>query len=540
MKAAHAIVRCLANEKVTTVFGYPGAAICPLYDALSDSAIENVLMRNEQSAGHAASGYARLSGKVGVCLATSGPGATNLITAIASAYMDSIPMVAITGQVPRSLIGRDVFQEADITGACAPFIKHSTLVQNAAELPRLIKEAFHIARSGRPGPVLLDIPVDILQAEIGELVIPSRVQIVGYKPRVAGHALQIKRAVEALSYAERPVICAGGGVLSAHAEPLIATLAERLDAPVIHTMMGVGVLPASHPLSMGMLGTYGVAAANHALYHADVVLLAGARVGDRAVAAAHQLSETARVIHVDVDPAEIGKNLPADIPIVGDASAVLSALLEQTSPRFHTEWVRDCRRLKSVGNFPSSRDFVTPGRLMNKLCARMEPDGILVADVGQNQIWSANHFALARGRFLTSGGMGTMGYSLPAAIGASMAAPGRQVVAVCGDGAFQMCMMELATLCQQKLPVKIILSNNQRLGMIRELQDRQFGGRHTAVELPGSPDFIALAAAYGINGIRLSSDAGAETALDAMLGSSGPFLLECMVDPALPSLERNA
>ena len=535
MKASKAIVRCLEKEKITTVFGYPGAAICPLYDALSDSSIRHVLMRQEQSAGHAASGYARISGKAGVCLATSGPGATNLITAIASAYMDSIPLVAITGQVQSFLIGRDVFQEADITGACAPFIKNSTLVKDPKELPRVIKEAFHIARTGRPGPVLVDIPVDILESDMGDFSYPAGVHIVGYKPSVAGHALQIKRAAEALSKSERPVLCAGGGVLSCHAEGLLARLAERLDIPVIHTMMGVGVLPATHPLSLGMLGSYGVPAANQALYQADTVLIVGARVGDRAVAAAHQLSDNAKVIHIDVDPAEIGKNLPVDIPIVGDAAAVLETLLNQTKPQFHTDWVRSCRAKKMYSEEPEQDGYVSPGRLIGRLCSRMEPDGILVADVGQNQIWSANHFDLPQGRFLTSGGMGTMGYSLPAAIGASLAASDRQVAVVCGDGAFQMSQMELATVCQEKIPLKIVVFNNRRLGMIRELQDKKYRGRRYSVDLVG-PDFIRLAQAYGIESLRLERDGDTDAALERLLGSQSAFLLECMIDPEQPSM----
>ena len=536
ISAAKAVVKCLEREGVGTVFGYPGAAICPVYDALIGSKVTHILVRQEQAAGHAASGYARVTGRVGVCLATSGPGATNLLTALASAYMDSVPMVAITGQVPRALIGRDVFQEADITGACEPFIKHSYLVEEAESLPRVMKEAFHIARTGRPGPVLVDIPVDVQESMLNRFEYPAAAHIVGYKPTTVGHAVQIKRALEALGQAKRPVICAGGGVFSAKATELLRLFAEQVDAPVVTTMMGVGALEAGHPLRLGMLGTHGVRAANQALYAADLLVICGARVGDRAVAKTGQVAENAVVIHIDVDPAEIGKNLKTAIPIVGDVGQVLAKMLELGQKLEHPAWCEQCTAWKTNGYGQDIKGFLNPYRFLEKLNGSMRPEGVIVADVGQNQIWSANTFGVPKGRFLTSGGMGTMGYSLPAAIGAKLADPSREVVCVCGDGSFQMSMMELATLCQHNISVKIVIMKNMRLGMIRELQDEKYAHRHTAVFLDGSPDFMKLAEAYGISAACLRENDKAEAAIDEMLGHKGPYLLECSVSPDQPSL----
>ena len=536
---AEIMVKCLEKQGVKVLFGYPGAAICPFYDALRDSSIRHVLVRQEQNAGHAASGYARASGKVGVCVVTSGPGATNLITAIASAYMDSIPIVAITGQVRSDLLGRDVFQEADITGACEPFTKHSYLVKHTADLPRVFREAFHIASTGRPGPVLIDIPVDVQQQSIERFSYPDKVDIIGYKPSVNGHAVQIQRAAEAIKKASRPIICAGGGVFSAKAVEELRALVNETGIPAVCTMMGIGALPTAHPLNLGMLGTHGVKGANTAIHQADLILLCGARVGDRAMAAPDQIAKHAKIIHIDIDPAEIGKNMPAAIPIVGDLKLVLEKLradVREAGVTCPADWVQACMAAKVPYSRHFSTSLVNPKALIGLLSDRLREDSILVADVGQNQIWSANHYQVKKGRFLTSGGMGTMGYSVPAAIGAKMACPDRQVVAVCGDGSFQMQFMELATLCCQGLDLKIIVMTNHRLGMVRELQDNGYGGRQSGVDLAGSPDFIKLAEAYGIPGLRISSDAQAEGAVEALLNAPGPFLLECQVDEKEPSL----
>ena len=536
---AAAMVQCLEWEGVRVAFGYPGAAICPFYDVLAHSAIHHVLVRTEQNAAHAASGYARISGKVGVCIATSGPGATNLLTGLASAYMDSIPLVAITGQVRSDLLGRDVFQEADITGAAEPFIKHSYIIKRARDIPRVFKEAFYIASTGRPGPVLIDIPIDMQQAAIPEFDYSQPVDILGYKPRTQGHSLQIKKAVEALKASKRPVLCAGGGVFSAHARGELRALVEQCRLPVVCTMMGIGALPSAHPLNLGMLGSHGCIPANKAVRDADLLVLVGARVGDRAVAAPGQVAARAKIIHIDIDPAEIGKNMPAHIPIVGNLKGVLAELTRLSDWQTPDEWVEQVTGRKqryAAKSIPPEEGYVEPKAFMRRLSEKMAADAILCADVGQNQIWSANHVAVREGRFLTSGGMGTMGYSIPCAVGAKLAAPRRQVCAVCGDGSFQMSMMELGTICQERLPVKIIIMRNTRLGMVRELQDNQYKGNHSAVYLDGSPDFVRLAAAYGIPARSVSSNEEGEAAVDEMLHTDGPYLLECIVRPDYPSL----
>ncbi|MCL2488201.1 MAG: biosynthetic-type acetolactate synthase large subunit, partial [Oscillospiraceae bacterium] len=498
--AAAAMVAALEKEGVSRIFGYPGAAICPFYDRLAGSAIRHVLVRSEQHAAHAAGGYARISGKTGVCVATSGPGATNLLTGIASAYMDSIPLVAVTGQVRSDLLGRDVFQEVDITGSAEPFTKHSYLVSRAADIPRVFREAFHIAASGRPGPVLIDVPVDIQQKTLSDPHYDRPVDIIGYKPRIQGNPRQIKRAAEAMAEAKRPVICAGGGIFSAGAQELLARLVQTTGMPVVTTMMGIGALPSAAPLNLGMIGSHGCVPANKALRDADLVILAGARVGDRAMAAPGQVASRAKIIHIDVDPAEIGKNMSAHIPIVGDLAHILSELLTPGEeipgglPRTPEEWaaiVTDRKARYAAKSIPEITGYVEPKSFMRMLSRKMADNAILCADVGQNQIWSANNYAVGPGgRFLTSGGLGTMGYAIPCAVGAKSAAPERQVCAVCGDGGFQMSMSELGTINQEGLGVKIVVMRNGRLGMVREMQDNQYQSVHSAVSLDGSPDFV--------------------------------------------------
>lgn len=534
---AEAMVRSLELEGVRTVFGYPGAAVCPFLDALASSRINCILVRHEQNAGHAASGYARVSRSPGVCFATSGPGATNLITALATAYMDSIPLVAVTGQVRCDLIGRDVFQEADITGAAEPFCKYSYLVENVQDIPRVFKEAFYIASSGRPGPVLIDMPIDMQLAQL-EFDYPTRVDIRGYKPSFKGHALQIKKVAKAVAAAKRPVICAGGGIFFSGAQRELLAFAEKCSIPVVTTMMGIGALPTDHPLNLGMLGTHGVYAANRAIREADLVIIVGARVGDRAMAAPDQIAARATVIHIDIDPAEIGKNLETEIPVVGDAGQILRELCEITpEPAEKSEWAEQCARDKEQNRLlPEPRPgFVEPRRFISELSSRLSDDAVFVSDVGQNQIWSANFYKAKNGRFLTTGGMGTMGYALPAAEGVAAANPSGTVVACCGDGGFQMSMMELATIVQQGFDVKIVVMRNDRLGMVRELQEKLYGGRCVATTLK-DPDFIKLAGAYGIPGARIDSNAEAGDAIAAMLSTAGPYLLECAVSPDEESL----
>lgn len=538
ISGADIMIKCLEAEGVTTVFGYPGAAICPFYDSLYKSNIKHILVRMEQSAVHAANGYSRCSNKVGVCVATSGPGATNMITGIATAYSDSIPVICITGQVKRELLGRDVFQEADITGACEPFVKHSYLVNDTKDLPRVFKEAFHIATTGRMGPVLIDIPQDVQEEEIESFEYPESVDIVGYKPNVRGHKMQIKKAVELIKKAERPLIVAGGGVLSSGSKLKLVKFAETTGIPVISTLMGIGVMPSEHMRYLGMLGSHGKKYANRALHESDLLIVCGARLGDRAVARPDQVSQTSKIIHIDIDPAEIGKNVKTTVPIVGDMKNVIEKLIEEIGD-YHTphEWCETYRDWKKnlYRTPPVTEGFVEPRSLVAKLSFMMKSKGILVADVGQNQIWCANNFRIREGRFLTTGGMGTMGYSVPAAIGAKLARPTRDVVAVCGDGSFQMNLTELGTIMQNNIDIKIIVMRNNRLGMVRELQTKQYGGRFSATIL-GDPDFKEIAKAYGIKSAEVNSNEEAERVAEEMFRLKEPFILICNVYPDTPSI----
>jgi len=532
---AQAIVKALENEGVEVIFGYPGAAICPFYDALIDSQIRHILTRHEQGAAHAANGYARASGKVGVCVVTSGPGATNLITGIATAYMDSIPIVAITGQVSSDLIGRDVFQEADITGATAPFVKHSYLVKNAKDLPRVIKEAFYIASTGRPGPVLIDVPVDIQNKEI-EFDYPNSVDIRGYKPNLKGHSLQIKRIADAIAKAKKPVICAGGGIIRSGAAEELLTLAEKCRIPVTPTLMGIGALPSDHELNVGMLGTHGVYVANYAINNTDLLIILGARVGDRAMSKPNQIAKKAKIVHIDIDPAEIGKNIEVSIPVVGDLKQILNELNAVVSKGESDDWVEELKKKKeehSIKMNPDyNSDYVNPKYLLSVLTEVVDADTIVTTEVGQNQIWVANNFGVRRpGSFITSGGMGTMGYGLPAAVGAKVACPGSKVICIGGDGSFQMSMQELGTIKQNKIGVKVLIFNNYRLGMVRELQKNRHSVRYTQVFLDENPDFLAIFKAYGFEGQRISSNKDVKKALEKMLEDDNPYLLECIVDP---------
>ncbi len=530
IRAAEAMVRCLGSEGVKVVFGYPGAAICPFYDELYRSDIHHVLVRHEANAGHEASGYARITGKPAVCVATSGPGATNLLTAIATAYADSIPLICITGQVSTDQIGCDVFQEVDITGAAQPFVKHSYLVKDASQLPRIFKEAFYLAGTGRKGPVLIDVPVDVQNTMI-DFEYPETVTMRTYKPTVKGNPMQIKKICEAVENAKRPLICAGGGIFLAGAEKELIKFAEKAKVPAVSTMMGLSLFPTEHPLYLGMLGMHGLKAANRAVSECDTMILIGARVGDRAVKSPTFLAENKQIIHIDIDPAEIGKNIPVDIPLVGDCKTILEELTEKIGEVDHSQWLSELSEIKDdVPENDETEGFINPKVFLRKLSDRMPADTVCVADVGQNQIWCCNNYAIKEGgRFMTSGGMGTMGYSVPCGIGAKMAAPEREVVVVCGDGSFQMQMMELATVMQEKIAVKIIVMRNNYLGMVRELQTKGYGDRLIAVDLDGSPDFVALARAYGIESDRVSTMAEAEEKLEKLASSDKPYLLECDV-----------
>ena len=529
MTVAKAMVKCLEAEKVKHVFGYPGAAICPFYDELLDSDIQHILVRHEVNGGHSASGYARMSGSPAVCIATSGPGATNIITAIATAYMDSIPLIVITGQVNSDQIGRDVFQEADITGSAEPFVKHSFLVKNPAEISSVFKKAFYIAGTGRQGPVLIDVPMDVQKMEC-DFSYPDKVDIRSYRPRTEGNKLQVKRTTEAIINAKRPLICAGGGIFAADAREELKRFSEMCDIPVINTMMGLSNMDMSHRLYFGMIGMHGVRAANYAVSHCDLFILLGARVGDRAVTAIQQLNGVP-VIHIDIDPAEIGKNIAASTPMVGDLKIILNQLIECSSEQKHTEWVEELAAIRDSEekNIDTPDGVVNPKEFIKLLNKHIPDDTVIVADVGQNQIWTANNIFLKKGRFLTSGGMGTMGYSLPAAVGAKLSSPASEVIAICGDGSFQMQMMELATAVQHGINVKIIVMVNNYLGMVREVQEKHYDNRLIAVDLSGSPRYDKIAEAYGIDSHTVTDIEDAETAIRDMIASDKPFLLQVMV-----------
>lgn len=542
MTGAQVIVDILEKEGVKHIFGYPGATICSFYDALADSkSVKHILTRHEQGAAHAASGYARVTGEVGVCTATSGPGATNLITGIATAYMDSIPLLAITGQVQSDMIGRDVFQEADITGATAPFCKHNYLIKDVRDLPRVMKEAFHIAKTGRPGPVLIDVPIDI-QNETLEYVYPDSVNIRGYKPTYKGNYMQIKKIAQQIASSKAPVICAGGGIINGQAMAELEEIAQRLDIPVVTTLMGIGAIDTRNPKYLGMLGTHGSAVANYAINRADLIIVMGARIADRAMAAAKKLAQKARIIHIDIDPAEIGKNVEAFIPVVGDVKSILGDLMTIAVKGDNDEWNKDIgaklkehldkKELKLKEAVEDDGIYINPHFFLQRLSEKIRDDAIVTTEVGQNQIWAANNIKMGiTGRFITSGGMGTMGYGMPSAIGAKVGMPQRDVIVISGDGSFQMSLQELGTIKQHKLGVKIVIMNNSRLGMVRELQKNKYCSRYTEVSLDENPDFVKLAGAYDIKGERISSNADVDGAIERLFKDDGAYLLECIVDP---------
>ena len=536
MNGAQALIESLLREQVDHIFGYAGATICPVVDVLKEHPeIGYTLVRTEQNAGHMASGYARISGKVGVCMVTSGPGATNLITGIATAYMDSIPMVAITGQVPSNLLGRDIFQEVDITGAVAPFSKHSYLVKNANDIPRIVKEAFHIASTGRPGPVLIDIPIDIQNQELKKFQYPEEVNIRGYKPSVKGNDLQIKRVAEAISKAKQPLICAGGGVWLAHAQKELLELAQRNQIPVVKTMMGLSVMATDHPLNMGMIGAHGNHCANKALAKADLLIMVGTRAADRAVIDPAEIQRRMATIHIDVDPAEIGKNMQAAIPLVGDVKVILQQLLDRDiTPPDSEAWrakLRDYRTAELNRAFPRREGYVFPGTVLRKLGQKLDDDAIICVDVGQNQIFTCKYLPQKHGRLLTSGGLGTMGYALPAGVGAKVAAPDRQTVVICGDGSFQMAMNELSAIVCEHMDVKIVLFQNQVLGLVNQIQNTAPYHGAFGVALDGSPDFAAIAGAYGIPSMFADDEDKLDGVLEQFLSAKGSCLLICKVHP---------
>ena len=533
MIGADAIIKCLEAEGVTTVFGYPGVAICPFYNSILESDIRTILIRTEQNAAHAASGVSRITGKPGVCAVTSGPGATNVITGIATAFADSIPLICITGQVNSELIGSDVFQEADITGAVESFVKYSYLVKNVEDIPRVFKEAFYIANTGRKGPVLIDVPIDIQNATISRFKYPEEVVLRTYKPTVKGHAVQIKKVIKELEKAKRPIICAGGGVILSNAQGELTSFAEKHSIPVVSTMMGKGVMPTEHPLYYGMVGNNGEAYANRAMNESDLLIMVGARVADRAVNQPDLITKNKVLVPIDVDPAEIGKNAGPTIPLVGDAKHIFGDFEKEEFTCSFGEWGETLAGYRAAMGRKRNPNpaYVDPAEFIKRLTDRMDEDAVYVADVGQNQIWSCAYAKVRKGRFMTSGGMGTMGYSIPAAMGVKVADPKRQVVAVCGDGSFQMSMMELATMCQHHIPLKIIVLKNNYLGMVRQFQHFNYEDNYSVVDLSGSPDLEKLSAAYGIPFLRLENMEKCDEIIEAFLKDDVSMLLECIIDP---------
>jgi acetolactate synthase-1/2/3 large subunit len=533
LTGAQMVCESLLREGVEVVFGLPGGAILPFYQTLPEyPGLQHVLVRHEQNAGHAADAYSRASGKVGVCVATSGPAATNLVTPLATAMMDSVPMIAITGQVPRAAIGRDAFQETDTTGITLPITKHNYLVMDTADLPRVMKEAFHIARTGRPGPVLIDLPRDVLE-ESAEFDYPDLARIPSYKPTLEGSTPQVRKAARAIARAKRPLILAGHGVLISGASAELRALAERAQIPVIETLLGIGSFPGDHVLYLGMPGMHGQALCNYAIDQADLLVAVGMRFDDRVTGKISSFAPNAEVIHIDIDPAELGKNVRVDIPIVGDARRVLHALNREVEQASRPEWLAGLERLRA--DHPQR----IPGgaRLMGEavvaeLCALTGGRATVVTGVGQHQMWAAQHYRfLEPGRWLTSGGLGTMGYEVPGAMGAAFARPGEQVWSIGGDGGFQMTLSELATVAEHRLPIRFIILNNNQLGMVRQLQDLFHKRQRVAIAYTGNPDFVKLAEAYGIWAQRVDAPAGVRAALEAAAGVDGPALLDFRIDP---------
>ena len=539
MNGADAIVKCLELENVEYVFGYPGVAICPFYDSILNADIKTILVRHEQHAAHAASGYARLTGKVGVVAVTSGPGATNVITGIATAYADSIPLVVITGQVDSRLMGSDVFQEADISGACESFVKYSYIIRKAEDVPYVVKEAFHIANTGRKGPVLIDFPIDIQNQKINKFEYPDTLSMPSYKPTVKGNPKQIDKVVRELKKAKRPLICTGGGAHLSGAADVIRAFADKHRIPVVSTMMGLGTMPTEHPMFFGMVGNNGQAYGNRAMNQADMILLAGARVADRSIARPNEIEDNKVLVHIDVDPAEIGKNAGPSIPLVGDLKHVFMDLDKEEIRPATEEWLATLAgyREEAEAAKKAKADLViTPGTVdpthfIHALTDAMDKNAVYVADVGQNQLWSCANCIIRDGRFFTTGGMGCMGYSVPAAMGAKVGDPSRQVVAVCGDGGFQMCMMELGTMRQYKVPVKIAVIRNNVLGLVRQFQHFNYKDRFSVIDLTGSPDLESIAAAYGMKFLHLNDEKKMEETIKAFLEKDESVLLQCDVDP---------
>jgi len=544
MTGAQALIRALADEGVEVIFGYPGAATIPIHDVLMDGKIRHILTRHEQGAAHAADGYARATGKVGVCLATSGPGALNLVTGIATAHMDSVPIVAITGQVATPKLGTDAFQEADTLGVTMPLVKHNYLVKDAKDIARVVREAFYIALTGRPGTVVIDLPVDLCYAEV-EYERDGDMEMRGYRVDTAADPRAISEAGDLLNSASRPVICAGGGVIAAGASQELLALSELADIPVVHTLMGKGAFPDGHPHCLGLLGMHGLPWANHAVRECDLLIAVGMRFSDRSTGALARFAPHAKIVHIDIDPAEVGKLRKPDISIVGDAKDVLCALLEKIAERRRGEWLgqtanwRDTQQTSQASE-EGRIDFVAIFEAMSRIAG---DDAIVTTDVGQHQMWAAQYVKTSNPRgFISSGGLGTMGFGLPAAVGAQVAFPDRKVFVIAGDGSILMNSQELMTAVEQRLPIKILLFNNGYLGMVRQWQQIFWDRRYASTDISAQPDFSALASAYGAVGIKVEKESEIAGALEsAMKVNDRPCLLdfhisrEALVLPMIPA-----
>jgi acetolactate synthase-1/2/3 large subunit len=535
MKKTGAQILCesLIAEGVDVMFGFPGGVLLPFYDTLPQyPKIRHILVRHEQGAAHAADGYARATGKVGVCMATSGPGATNLVTGIANAYLDSVPIVALTGQVSRPLIGKDSFQEIDITGITLPITKHSYVAMDTATLAKTVKEAFYIARTGRPGPVLIDIPKDVMQ-ESAEFVYPEKVDLPGFKVPTHGHPAQLKSAAKLINEANKPLIIAGRGVIISGASAELKELAERAQIPVTTTLLGIGCFPESHVLSYGMAGMHGTGYANKALENCDVLIAIGMRFDDRVTGEVSSFAPNAKIVHIDLDPAEIGKNVDVDVPIVGDVKAVLHAMHKILENNSHLEWIQQLDEWRK--QYPmldiNDGDSLLPQRVVRELYEATNGDAIIVTGVGQHQMWTAQHYFFNKpDRLISSGGLGAMGFGLPAAMGAKVGRPEKMVWLIDGDGSFQMTIQELATLVQDDIAVKMAIINNGYLGMVRQWQDLLYKKNYVATPL-SCPDFVKVAEAYCIAGLKVTKREEIRPAIEQAMAHDGPFLINFMVEP---------
>lgn len=529
---AEMLLRCLILEQVEYIFGYPGGAVLPIYDSLYGSYFKHILTRHEQGAIHAADGYARATGKPGVCIATSGPGATNLVTGIATAHMDSVPLVCITGNVAQQLIGTDAFQEANITGITIPITKHSYFVRDINDLPRVVKEAFHIATTGRPGPVLIDIPKDVCNAK-APFTYPETVEIRGYRASLVPSDEEVVAFVKAIGESKRPVIMAGGGIIAAAADKVLLAFAEKARIPVINTFMGLGGFPGVHELSLGMPGMHGNYAANQALLNADCVIGLGARFDDRiTMGRTKEFAPKARIVHVDIDPAELGKNVSTAVTVAGDVKSTLEKALPLVSACDTADWINQLKdwQKQHPYSYKTEGDVLKPQAVIELLYRSTDGEAIVTTDVGQHQMWTAQYYKFKQSRsFISSGGLGTMGFGFPSAIGAQIAHPERTVITVVGDGGFQMTNQELAIVSQYNIPVKVAIINNQCLGMVRQWQELFYDNRYSQIDLTCSPDFVKLAEAYGVKGLRASTPAEAEAIWAQALAHDGPVVVDFRV-----------